>query len=1392
MPKHAALQDASGKPERSIYATNYDHDTLRSTSTQTRSSHSLSPSDDKPAVPSDTTQEMPAPSFFKLFSLLTFRQLLLIAFPAIILSLASGCLAPFMTYVIGQVFDAFARYSGQPANSTRNSTLLNSINLSALELIGLGVGSFLLSFVTSWMWIQVGERVTLRLRSNVYAALANKPMAWYDIRLDADKSGSAGLMTQFSKETDEVREAASLACGNILQHLTTVIACLVLAFLRSPILTLVILATLPALMLIQVASQIFSAGLLKREEEQLGEASTVIDRSITGISTVKGYNAAKWEEGNLAHVLNLWKKTITGLGALWGLTSGLSEFASLAMFVQAFWFGGKMVADGKVKAGDVMAIFWACLIAMSNLQMLTPQLMVITRGRFALGSLMALAHDSSPPSQKNKVVPTYFHGELNLHKVSFAYPSRPTERVLRRTSLYLPACETTFIVGESGSGKSTVAQLLLGMYTPTSGSVTADRHSVHHLDSAWLRRNICCLSQTGVVFEMSLHDNIAMGVVGMGKDPKEVTRKEVKNVCVAALLDNFVRELPNGYDTKLGPNGTTLSGGQIQRLEIARALLRDPPVLILDEATSALDITTRLLVFQAIRKRRRNRTTVVITHDLTQIDGQDFVYFMKHGHVAEQGFRRDLEQNSGDFRRLLRSQPTQAEFTSITPGASPAPAASTNLGDTLGGMGQMLSTGIGRHPSTRAAQRRSPTLPMGSWRQDTTELRKSIAHRRSFYTSNDSRATLVPPLRHAPTTGSLDEKVQAADQEATQAAFAASAAATASRRGHRPDVRKQWTPAEISAAEKTSIHDESPNTSRLSFPAIVRSVYSGLPHKILLFFALLISLGSGAMTPVFSFFLSRLMFEVSIGTPSLSNLNLFGGITLAMAALDGFLLMAKFFLFEVIGITWVTRVQKQGYHRVLLQEKAWFDDPSHGASILTQRLVKDPEDARDLPALLGRMLVVVAMFCVGLIWALTLGWQLTLAGCAIIPVFVAVLAVQARFAQIMQLKSKAAKEVVATTFYETISNIRAVRSMGLDGVLQESFDHAARRAYRRGVKSGSLEGVAFGTTNGLIYLAEALLFYVGAVLLTNGTYTYLQMIQTLNLVIFSVTVGSQMLGFMNGLAKAVEGAAALLAFASLPDDGHETAGTLKPKNMDSIGFHSVQFRYPLRPEDAVFRGLDLYIPGGQHVAIVGASGCGKSTITALLQRLYQPSRGIVSIGGQDISMFDIEYLRHCVTVVSQKQHCFEGTIRDNIAYGNPTLTDTELRFAAEQAHVHEFISQLPNGYRTQLGEHGTQLSGGQAQRVQIARALSRPSEVLVLDECTSALDSTTQDAVCKSIRHARVGRTTIWITHKLAVMQGCDRIVVLDGGRVVEEGTYDDLMMSKGTFMKLASGGEWA
>lgn len=233
----------------------------------------------------------------------------------------------------------------------------------------------------------------------------------------------------------------------------------------------------------------------------------------------------------------------------------------------------------------------------------------------------------------------------------------------------------------------------------------------------------------------------------------------------------------------------------------------------------------------------------------------------------------------------------------------------------------------------------------------------------------------------------------------------------------------------------------------------------------------------------------------------------------------------------------------------------------------------------------------------------------------------------------------------------------------------------------------------------------------------------------------------------------------------------------------AIGFSDVRFSYGDGPE--VLHGIDLDVPAGSEVAIVGPTGSGKSTIVKLLLRLYEPDHGSITLDGTPIESMPLSWLRSHLGLVSQDVFLFQGTVAENIAYGRPDASVDEVEAAARIAEAHDFIVDLPGGYATLVGERGQKLSGGQRQRISIARAVLADPEVLVLDEATSAVDNETEAAIQRSLARITTDRTTIVIAHRLSTIRNADKIYVLDGGRVVEQGTHDDLVARRGTYADL-------
>ncbi|KAI8796008.1 multidrug resistance protein 3 [Biomphalaria glabrata] len=254
-------------------------------------------------------------------------------------------------------------------------------------------------------------------------------------------------------------------------------------------------------------------------------------------------------------------------------------------------------------------------------------------------------------------------------------------------------------------------------------------------------------------------------------------------------------------------------------------------------------------------------------------------------------------------------------------------------------------------------------------------------------------------------------------------------------------------------------------------------------------------------------------------------------------------------------------------------------------------------------------------------------------------------------------------------------------------------------------------------------------------------------------------------------------------------DIFNTSGTKKENISGEIKLDNVHFHYPTRPDVHVLKGVSMHVRPGQTAALVGMSGCGKSTIVSLVQRYYDPSEGAILIEGVDTRDYNLKSLRSLISVVSQEPVLFDCSIRENISYGiEQQVPMADIIAAAQTANAHDFITNLPDGYETQVGEKGTQLSGGQKQRVAIARALIRNPRILLLDEATSALDTESEKIVQTALDRAREGRTCIVIAHRLSTIQNADIIYVMEQGRIVESGTHQELLSRKGVYSILVQG----
>lgn len=338
--------------------------------------------------------------------------------------------------------------------------------------------------------------------------------------------------------------------------------------------------------------------------------------------------------------------------------------------------------------------------------------------------------------------------------------------------------------------------------------------------------------------------------------------------------------------------------------------------------------------------------------------------------------------------------------------------------------------------------------------------------------------------------------------------------------------------------------------------------------------------------------------------------------------------------------------------------------------------------------------------------------------------------------------------------------------------------------------------ILFGLSESVDMLGSGLGFWYGGRLILSGEYTVTQFFIVFTAIVFGGQAAGFLFGFTTNLTKAHAAANNIIHLrTSTPPINTSTGSPMPSETPDdgaevpAIEFRHVRFTYPTRPTIPVLRNCNLRILPGERIGLVGASGCGKSTIIALLERFYDTTSGDILIHGTPLKSLDVHQYRSSVALVSQEPTLYQGSVRDNITLGaRGEVNDEAVEKAARSANIHDFILSLPQGYLTDVGTKGVALSGGQRQRLAIARALVRDPRILLLDEATSALDTESERVVQEAVERASRGRTVIAVAHRLSTVREFDRVLVLAGGRVVEEGSHQELVEKRGRYWGMCLG----
>ncbi|XP_026229896.1 mitochondrial potassium channel ATP-binding subunit [Anabas testudineus] len=565
---------------------------------------------------------------------------------AVVLAFGAAILNIQIPLMLGNLVNVVARYLRE-----HTGNYIHEIRGPALKLLGLYGIQGLLTSGYIILLSRVGERVAADMRKTLFACLLRQDVAFYD----ANKTGQ--LVNRLTADIQEFKSSFKLVISQGLRSITQTVGCFVSLYVISPKLTGLTVVVLPCL----VGAGALIGSVLRRlsrlAQEQVAKATGVADEALGNVRTVKAFAMEERERQLYALEVDKSCEMNENLGAGIAVFQGLSNIALNCIVLGTIFAGGTLISNNEMSPGDLMSFLVASQTVQRSLASISILFGQMVRGISSGARVFEyLSLEPTIPLSGGGRIPYHsLIGRVDFMDISFSYPTRPGQQVLKRFNLTLPPCKTVAIVGESGGGKSTVAALLERFYDPTSGVIMLDGLDIRTLDPSWLRAQVIgFINQEPVLFGSSIMENIRFG-------KPEATDAEVINAAEQANAHRFITSFPDGYNTMVGERGVTLSGGQKQRIAIARALIKNPNILVLDEATSALDAESERVVQEALDRATRGRTVLIIAHRLSTIQGADLICVMSNGRIVEAGTHSELLSKGGLYSDLIRRQRAEGQ-----------------------------------------------------------------------------------------------------------------------------------------------------------------------------------------------------------------------------------------------------------------------------------------------------------------------------------------------------------------------------------------------------------------------------------------------------------------------------------------------------------------------------------------------------------------------------------------------------------------------------------------------------------------------------------------------------------------------------------------------------------
>ncbi|GAA1562966.1 MULTISPECIES: ABC transporter ATP-binding protein [Streptomyces] len=1199
---------------------------------------------------------------------------------------------------------------------------------------GLLIGAALLVYAFTYIRRYYGGRLALDvqhdLRTDMYATIA---------RLDGRRQDELSTGQVVGRATSDLQLIQGLlfmlpmTVGNFLLFGISLGVMLWL----SPLLTLVALLMAPALWFIAQRSRKRLFPATWWAQGQAAAVASVVDGAVTGVRVVKGFGQEEQETAKLRDAgRRLFAGRLRTIRLNSRYTPALQAVPALAQ-VAMLALGGWMATRGQVSLGTFVAFSTYLAQLVGPVRMLAMVLTVGQQARAGAERVFELVDTEPAIREGSHELPADAPATVEFDGVVFGYdPERP---VLDGFSLTVRAGETVAVVGSSGSGKSTLSLLLPRFYDADRGTVRVGGHDVRDLTYDSLRAAIGLVPEDSFLFSDSIRANIAFG-------RPDATDAEIRAAARAAQAEGFVEALPAGYDTKVGEQGLTLSGGQRQRIALARAILTDPRLLLLDDATSAVDARVEHEIHEALRAVMAGRTTLLIAHRRSTLALADRIAVLDRGRLADIGTHEELERRSALYRRLLTDPDALAAGS---PRTADAPGAAAGYERDLE-KDIEVEAEIDAEP-VNAKRRVAGGVTPELWRRQEDDSQKAGAPAAAAAAGGPGAVfTMAGAVGGMPATPELLAKVAAlppADDEPD--VDESRAAGAESSYNLRRLLHGFWAPLAISLGLVAA-----DAAAGLLLPVLIRhGIDQGVEQAAI-----------GAVWAA-----SLLALAVVVGQ---------WAAQFAETRMTGRTGERVLYALRVKIFAQLQRLGLDYYERELT------------GKIMT-RMTTDV-DALSTFLQTGLVTAVVSVFTfLGILVALVvIDAGLALIVFATLPVLVVGTVFFRRKSVVAYELARDRVSLVNADLQESVSGLRIVQAFRRQGAGAVRFAERSD-AYRQArVRGQWLISVYFPFVQLLSSGAAAAVLIAGAGRVEAGTLTLGALVAYLLYIDLFFAPVQQLSQVFDGYQQATVSLGRIQELLREPTATPAPADPREVRELrGEIAFEDVRFAYGTAQERGekgeALAGISLRIPAGQTVAFVGETGAGKSTLVKLVARFYDPTGGRVTADGADLRELDLTAYRRRLGVVPQEPYLFPGTVRDAIAYGRPDASDAEVEAAARAVGAHDMVATLDGGYLHAVADRGRNLSAGQRQLIALARAELVDPDVLLLDEATAALDLATEAQVNRATDRLAGKRTTLVVAHRLTTAARADRVVVMDRGRVAEDGTHDELLARGGRYAEL-------